>query len=168
MSPEINRSQTSVGASISISPIKHISGDVAGLLANFLVDLLGMFYSRRICSKANVVVTELVTNVMEHATNRDSEIKLDLRIDQDELSVRVQNHVTTEEYEIVKSRFDEIAAAQDPRVLLAKTVHARRGDRKRGGLGLMRLTAESKFQLSTEYVDGLLTVQASFSMKGFV
>jgi len=105
---------------------------------------------------------------MEHTSNRESEIMLDLRIDQDELMVKVTNHVTNDEFELVKARFDEIARAQDPRQLLAKTVHARKADRQRGGLGLMRLTAESKFQLSTEYVDGLLTVKASFSMKGFV
>lgn len=162
MKPEMNHSQTSVGASISISPINHITSDVAGLLANFLDALLVRFYPRRICQKVNVVVTELVTNVIQHASERDGEVKLDLKIGSDGLVIKVSNRVTREEYETVKAVFDEIFAAEDPRDLFARTVRERRIDRQRGGLGLIRLTAENKFHLSTEHVDGVLVIQATF------
>ena len=111
MKPEKNHSQTSVGASIYISPIDHITGDVAGLLANFLDALLVRFYPRRICQKVNVVVTELVTNVIQHGTERESEVRLDLSIDPDRLLIKVSNRVTPEEYRTVKAVFDEIFAA---------------------------------------------------------
>jgi hypothetical protein len=41
-------------------------------------------------------------------------------------------------------------------------VRERRIDKQRGGLGLIRLTAENKFHLSTQYVDGVLLIQATF------
>jgi hypothetical protein len=162
MKPEKNHSQTSVGASIYITPIDHITGDVAGLLANFLDALLVRFYPRRICQKVNVVVSELVTNVIQHGSERDSEVRLDLNIDPERLLIKVSNRVTPEEYQAVKAVFDEIFAAEDPRELFARTVRARRNDNRRGGLGLIRLTAENKFHLSTQYDEGVLVVQASF------
>lgn len=162
MKPEINHSQTSVGASFTISPINHITSDVAGLLANFLDALLVRFYPRRICQKVNVVVTELVTNVIQHASERDGEVRLDLKIDPGGLVIKVANRVTPEEYRTVKAVFDEIFAAEDPRELFARTVRERRIDKQRGGLGLIRLTAENKFHLSTQYVDGVLLIAATF------
>jgi hypothetical protein len=156
-----------VGASIYISPLDHVAGDVAGLLGNFLFDLLGMFYPRQICSKANVVVIELVTNVMEHCTIRDGALKVDLKIDGDDLIITVANPVTPDVYEAVKNRFTVIAEAADPKKLLADTVRERRVDRAKGGLGLMRLTAESKFRLSADYEQGFLIVKAQFPMRGF-
>ena len=70
--------------------------------------------------------------------------------------------MTPEEYRTVKAVFDEIFAAEDPRELFARTVRGRRNDGRRGGLGLIRLTAENKFHLSTQYVDGVLVIQATF------
>lgn len=168
MKPGLNRAQTSVSAAITISPINHISGDVGGLLGNFLFQLLGMFYPRRICARANVVVTELITNVMEHASSRSGEIGLSLTVDPQELTINVSNSATPAEFEAIRARFEEISAAQDPKQLLATTVYARHNDRQKGGLGLMRLAAESKFQLSTQYVQGLLIIRAHLSMEGLV
>jgi len=166
MSTGGNRTQTAVGASISIAPLDHVAGDVAGLLGNFLFDLLGMFYPRQICSKANVVVIELVTNVMEHCTIRDGAMRVDLKIDGDELRITVANPATPEQYEDIKTRFAAITSAEDPKKLLAETVYKRKNAKERGGLGLMRLTAESKFRLSVEYEHGVLIVTAQFLMRG--
>ncbi|MDI1444662.1 ATP-binding protein [Polyangium sp. 6x1] len=167
MSAGGNRTQTAVGASISIAPLDHVAGDVAGLLGNFLFDLLGMFYPRQICSKANVVVIELVTNVMEHCSIRDGALRVDLKIDGDELMITVANPATEDEFKAVSDRFTVIANAEDPRKLLADTVYRRRIDKAKGGLGLMRLTAESKFKLTAEYEQGFLVVKALFPMRGF-
>src|SRR4029079_19478556 len=123
--PGLNRAQTSVSAAINITPINHISGDVGGLLGNFLFQLLGMFYPRRICARANVVVTELITNVMEHASSREGAIGLELNVDPQELVIKVSNSATVAEYESIRVRFEEIAAAKDPKQLLATTVYAR-------------------------------------------
>ena len=168
MKPALNRAQTSVSTSICITPIDHITGDVGGLLGNFILQLLGMFYSRRVCARANVVVTELVTNVMEHASGRDGEVMLDLTVDAHQLVIKVSNRATVEEYEAIKARFEQISTAGDPKQLLATTVHARHHDRQKGGLGLMRLAAESKFELSVQYVEGLLIIRAFLSVEGFV
>jgi anti-sigma regulatory factor (Ser/Thr protein kinase) len=166
--PGLTRAQTSVSAAITISPLNHISGDVGGLLGNFLFQLLGMFYPRRICARANVAITELITNVMEHASSRDGEISLSLTVNPQELIINVSNSATVEEYESIRTRFEEITAARDPKQLLATTVYERHVDRRKGGLGLMRLAAESKFQLSAQYVQGLLLIRAHLSMEGLV
>lgn len=138
------------------------------MLGNFLFQLLGMFFPRRVCARANVVVTELITNVMEHASSRDGEIGLVLTVNPQELVIEVSNSATTEEYEAIRGRFEEIANAKDPKQLLARTVYERHNERRRGGLGLMRLAAESKFQLSTQYAKGLLVIRAHLSMEGLV
>jgi len=164
----LNRAQTTVSASINIAPINHISGDVGGLLGNFLFQLLGMFFPRRVCARANVVVTELITNVMEHASSRDGEIGLTLTVNPQELVIQVQNTATEDEYEAIRARFSEIASAKDPKELLAVTVYTRHSEKRRGGLGLMRLAAESKFKLSTEYDKGFLVIRAHLSMEGLV
>ena len=117
---------------------------------------LGLSGQRRL------VVTELVTNVIQHASELDGEVRLDLRIDPSGLVIKVANKVTLDEYRTVKAVFDEIFAAEDPRELFARTVRGRRIDKQRGGLGLIRLTAENKFHLSTQHVDGVLVIQATF------
>lgn len=168
LKPGANRARTAVSASIRIMPLDHITGDAGGLLGNFALQLLGMFYSRRVCARANVAVTELITNVMEHASGRDGEIMLDMEADEQQLIIKVSNRSTEEEYETIKARFAQISAAEHPKQLLATTVHARHHDRQKGGLGLMRLAAESKFQLSVEYLEGILIIRAFLSVEGSV
>lgn len=158
--PELDRAQTSVSAAITISPIHHISGDAGGLLGEFFLKFLGMFYPTRSCARANVAVTELITNVMEHAAARDGELRLVLTANPQELVIDVSSNATVAEFEVVQRRLEELAAAKDPMQQFAATVHARHRERQEGGLGLMRLVAESKFRLTAQYAHGLLSIRA--------
>jgi hypothetical protein len=67
--------------------------------------------------------------------------------------------------EKVMGRVAKISAVADPRKLLAETIRERRQSRLKGGLGLLRLVAENKFSISSDYQDGLLTVRANYRLE---
>lgn len=166
MSEELEPVTTSVGLSLSLSPLGDIRGNLAATLGEALIGMLGMFYPPPLCKKANIVVTELVQNVLENVSDPGSEMRLDLRIDSDQLHVTVVNKVTEDQYAIVRERVDQLAGEADPKRLFADTLRARRSQRLRGGLGLIRLVSENRFRLSASYAGELLTMQAVFSLRG--
>lgn len=158
--------RTRIKTTLTLEPIGNIVGDVAGVLGEALLELLGMFYPSNVAKKANIVITELVTNVVENVSHPDSEMQFALSIDGDTLIIEVTNKVTDEQYSNVSKRIDGINNSPDVRKMLAETIRARRVNRLKGGLGFMRLVTENKFKLSHARRDGLLTVRAEFSMKG--
>jgi len=132
---------TSVSVSITIAPLDHIAGDVAGLVGNFLFDLLrAVSLPREVLAKVNLMVIELVTNVMEQCSTRDEPLHVELRLEGDELQVTATPAEGEREFDEERERFEVIASAEDPNALLADTVHRRRVDRPKGGLGLIRLS----------------------------
>src|SRR6185503_11087262 len=100
--------QTRIDARLSIAPAGNVVGDVAGLLGESLLELLSMFYPMRVCKKANVVVTELVTNVLENVSDHESGFVLGLRIDEERLVVDVTNRATVAQFEVVRARLQAI------------------------------------------------------------
>ena len=52
--------------------------------------------------------------------------------------------------------------------LLGETLRARRADRLKGGLGLLRLVSENRFRLAARYEQEHLTVYAVFPLGGIV
>ncbi|MDC0740491.1 hypothetical protein [Polyangium mundeleinium] len=128
-----NPRKTAIAFSLTIDPLEHITGDVAGLVANFVFELLGMFFARSIASKANVAVIEMVTDVMEHGSDRQGPLGVRVRIEGDTLEVTVAG-----------PDVERITNVDDPRKPLADAVHKRSVDKTDGGLGLMRLIKASK------------------------
>jgi hypothetical protein len=159
-------SQTRIDARLSIAPVGNVVGDVAGLLGDSLLELLSMFYPMRVCKKANIVVTELVTNVLENVSDHESGLVLGLHIDAERLVVDVTNRATAAQFEVVRARLQAIADAPNPRDLLRDTIRRRRADRLKGGLGLIRLAVENRFGLDTTYDQGRLMLRAEFILKG--
>jgi hypothetical protein len=157
--------QTVIETSVMIRPLRTIMGDVAGLLGESTMSLMLMFYPPPVCKKANIVISELVTNVLENVCDPDSGFVLKLAIGADLLTISVQNKVPPEVASKVLARVEKIEATADPRRLLAETIRERRQSRLKGGLGLLRLVAENKFTISTVYQDGLLTVQADYRLE---
>ncbi|HEY0137802.1 MAG TPA: hypothetical protein VGB85_27140, partial [Nannocystis sp.] len=119
-----------------------------------------------IVKKANVAVTELIQNVLENIVDPTSELVLDMRVDGDALDIRVRNRATEVQYEAVRARVDALAQAADPKRLLGETLRARRADQLKGGLGLLRLVSENRFQLEASYEQEHLTVHAAFPLRG--
>lgn len=157
---------TSLGWSLTLSPLSDVRGNLAATLGESLIGLLTMFFPPALCKKANVVVTELVQNVIDNVSDPDSGMRLDLRIDGETLYVCVTNKATAEQYATVKQRVEEIAASDDPKRLFADTLRARRVQRLRGGLGLIRLVSENRFRLSASYAGEHLTMQAILPLRG--
>lgn len=155
--------QTRTRYRMSLGPLEHVSGDLGGLLGEQVMQILGMFYPRNFAKKANVVVTELVTNVFENVFDPKSTFDLEIDAGPGGLVIAVKNRVSPEQYEKVKSRIDTIRTTPDLRALLASTIRERRAQRLKGGLGLMRLAQENKFDLAIAYEDGAMTVTATYT-----
>jgi hypothetical protein len=165
---EPTRSTTRLGVSLRVAPLGDIRGNLATLLGESLPTLLGMFYPPAIGKKANVAVTELIQNVVENVVDPSSELQLELRVDAEALEVQVRNKATPAQFEAVRARVDALAQAADPKRLLGETLRARRADRLKGGLGLLRLVSENRFQLTARYEHEHLTVFAAFPLRGIV
>ncbi len=152
--------RTRLSSSLRLAPVGNVLGDVAGVLGEHVLTLMGMFYSRPLSRRANVVVTELVTNVLENIVDPESELRFDIEVDAERLVIEVENLVTDEQFENVRARIDYINAAPDVRALLKQTIKERRPKRLKGGLGFMRLVSENKFELTVERRDGYMTIRA--------
>ena len=157
---------TRVGVSLRVAPLGDIRGNLAALLGDALLSLLGMFYPPSIGKKANVVVTELIQNVLENIVDPESEMLLELNVDGDGLAVEVRNRATEDQFAAVRARVEALASSADPQRLLGDTLRARRADRLKGGLGLLRLVSENRFRLAARYEQGHLTVSAAFALRG--
>ncbi len=160
-------SKTRIGVSFRIAPLADIRGNLATLLGESMLRFVGMFYPMTVARKANVVATELVQNVLENIVDPASEMQLQLSIDGDVLVIEVRNKASVGQFEAVQARIDALARSDDPKRLFGDTLRARRSDRLRGGLGLLRLVAESRFRLAVDYDEHeLLTVRAAFLLGG--
>lgn len=157
---------TAIGASLSMSPIGQMTREASETIATFLESLLGSYYSKRIGGKVNVGVTELLANVIQHASSRDGGVQVSLTIDSGQLVIGVRNRTTPEEYQNVKAILDKIGAAEAPDELFVETISANRASRRPGGLGLIRLVVESKFHLQLQYEEDVLLIEATFPLSG--
>lgn len=157
---------TSVGLTLTVAPMGDLRGNLATIVGESLLAMLTVFYPQALCKKANVVITELVQNVIDNVSDPASQMRVDLRIDGDALQVQVTNKATAEQYQVVKDRVDQLTTATDPKRLFADTLRARRLQRLRGGLGLIRLVSENRFRLSATYAGEQLTMQAVFPLRG--
>ncbi|MDC0719347.1 ATP-binding protein [Nannocystis bainbridge] len=157
---------TSVGLTLTVAPMGDVGGNLAATVGESLLAMLTVFYPQALCKKANVVITELVQNVIDNVNDPASQMRVDLRIDGDALQVQVTNKATPEQFQDVKDRVEQLTTSTDPKRLFADTLRARRMQRLRGGLGLIRLVSENRFRLSATYSGEQLTMQAVFPLRG--
>ncbi|MCB9796761.1 MAG: ATP-binding protein [Alphaproteobacteria bacterium] len=150
------------------APLEYILCDLSAIIGNFVEELLGAFYPRIVSKRANVLLTELVGNVLENISDPNSEIELSIDIDEDTLSIRIRNATSPEQYALVADHVSMIRNTDDLRALMKKTIRERREKRAKGGLGLIRVAAESKFDLTTDYVDGYLVIDAKMDVGGLL
>jgi hypothetical protein len=157
---------TSITMRYDLSPVGNIVADLSGLLGMFSDELIGAFYPKTVSKKANIVITELVNNAIVNSTDRDGKVTLEIEINKDILRIQVTNAADSAQYQKVKRHIDTINSAGDLRELLAHTIRERRKDRLRGGLGLIRLAAENKFQLSVRYSAPYLVIDTKIGLGG--
>lgn len=158
--------RTQLSSTLYLSPVRNVLGDLAGVLGEHVLTLMGMFYPRPLCRRANVVVTELVTNVLENIVEPESELRFDITVNAEDLVIEVGNQVTDAQFEAVQKRIVAIQQSDDVKELLKQTIRERRPKRLKGGLGFMRLAAENKFDLSLRREDGYMTIRAVHHIRG--
>ena len=166
MITEEDLQKTNISLSYSISPVQNIICDLSALIGDFCEELIGSFYTRVVSKKANVVITELLNNAIENILDKDSGIILNVKINEDRLLIEVMNVVNRKQYEKVKAQVKKINSANNIRELLRETIQQRRGKRLKGGLGLIRLVAENKFDISVDYKEPFLIVESHISLGG--
>lgn len=166
MVTETDLAQTQLSMRYELSPVKNIIGDLSGLIASFCDEFLCAFYTRNTGKRANIVVTELFDNAVRNNSKPESNILLELAKDTDSLTISVGNRATKKQFATVRDHIEMINKTEDKRQLLAETINERRRERKRGGLGLMRLVAENKFDITVAYDEGMLRVTAVLDTGG--
>ncbi|MBA7549588.1 hypothetical protein ES705_42078 [subsurface metagenome] len=166
MITEEDLQKTNISLSYSISPVQNIICDLSALIGDFCEELIGSFYTRVVSKKANVVITELLNNAIENILDKDSGIILNVKINEDRLLIEVMNVVNRKQYEKVKAQVQKINSANNIRELLKETIQQRRGKRLKGGLGLIRVVAENKFNISVDYKEPFLIVESQISLGG--
>jgi hypothetical protein len=166
MITEEDLAKTNIALRYDISPVKNIIADLSGLIGNFCDELIGSFYPKIISKKANIVITELLDNAVENVRDAESNITLEIKINKDELCIKVINVADREQYENVRAHLSLINSSKDPRQLLADTIRQRRKDRKKGGLGLIRLVVENKFSIDVDYDNSFLIVESQIPLGG--
>lgn len=166
MITEEDLAKTRISMRYDFSPIRNIIGDLSGLTGHFCEELIGSFYAKNISRKANIVVTELLNNAIKNNVDGDSNIVVEVEINEERLLIRVKNVVHKEQFEKVKAHVDMINSSKDKKKLLADTIRRRRKVRLKGGLGLIRLVAENKFRISVDYGNPFLIVESQFLLGG--
>lgn len=166
MITEEDLQKTNISLSYSISPVQNIICDLSALIGDFCEELIGSFYTRVVSKKANVVITELLNNAIENILDKDSGIILNVKINEKRLLIEVMNVVNRTQYEKVKAQVQKINSANNIRELLKETIHQRRNKRLKGGLGLIRVVAENKFDISVDYKEPFLIVESQISLGG--
>ena len=109
--------RTQIRSTLNLTPVRNVSGDLARLLGEHLRALLGMFYAPVVCRRANVAVTEFVTNVLTNASS-DGELRVELFVDGGALVVEVSNRVDGAQYQDVARRVAQINDSTDVKALL--------------------------------------------------
>ncbi|MCK6514505.1 DUF6272 family protein [Myxococcota bacterium] len=163
---ESQLAKANISISYAFSPIQFILCDLSGLIGNFCQELLGAFYPRIVSKRANILISELVTNVLQNTVEPTSQMMLDLDVNQDRLIIRVKNAVTPDQFDKVRVQVDRINQAEDLKRLMRDTIRERRRLKEKGGLGLIRLVAENKSQLSVSYEGGYLVVTSQLDVGG--
>ncbi|MCK5347163.1 MAG: ATP-binding protein [Candidatus Heimdallarchaeota archaeon] len=166
MITEQDLAATNISMKYDLSPSKSMIGDISGLLGNFSSELISAFYPKNISKKANIVITELFNNAVENNIDRNSKIVLELKIDKDYLWIRVKNNARRLQYKKVKAHVKKINTTKNLKKLMTDTIRERRKDRLKGGLGLIRLVAENKFDLSVHYRVHFLIVETRIALGG--
>lgn len=155
-----DRAQTCVKMSFTIAPASHADDRVSGLLSNLVFDIAMMVgCSSSVAAKASGYCIEETSATIQESLFASGELRVDVALIGEK--VLVHGAVRAAEVEIpgTESWFQpdepQRDMGKDPSKtirrkrpnLLTDSVQERRVDRARGGIGLARLTAESKRSL---------------------
>jgi len=162
-----DRAETRVKFSLTIAPVAHADDRVTGLLSNLFFDLATMVgCSEKTAARANLLCVEEMSVTLQENLFSSGELKVDMGLIGEKVLVFGAVRATEVEIPGTESWFQpdepQRDMGKDPSKtirrkrsdLLAQAVEERRVDRAKGGLGLQRLTAESKFKLGSDDDEG--------------
>lgn len=159
---------TELAMSCRIAPLKNVVGDIGGIISGYGSELVSAFYPPLVSRKVEVALNELIQNVLSNFIDGDSGITIDMRIVDQNLTVRVSSVATLEQFLTVKSVVESLKSAANPKELLKTTIRERRKDRQQGGVGLLRLVAENRFDLDAKFEGSVLAVESHIALGGLL
>lgn len=157
---------TGIKLNCEISPVGHVGDSVGAIVSSYVSNLVGAFYSRNTARKVNSALTELIDNVLSHSVDKSGALAVQVELNGNMLKVRVAGPASLSQYESVRDHVASIRSAPSSRDLFRRTIHERRKKRLRGGLGLLRLVAENKFDIKVAYDESILSVETEISVGG--
>lgn len=167
MITEADLGQTRMSISYTFAPLRNIICDLSGLIGRSVRELIDAFYPPVAGQRVEVLIAELVDNIVQNIVDPESEMSLDLSVEDGTLHVRTRNVARRESFEKVRDHVAAIRAARDAGTLqdlMRQTIRERRKARLTGGLGFIRLVHESRFDLAVEHDDGELVIDAWLDM----
>lgn len=155
-----DRTQSCVKISLTIAPASHADDQVTGLLSNLAFDVATMVgCSSATAAKANSLCLDETEGTIQQNLFASGELKIDLAIIGDGVLVHGAVRKTAVDTSCTEAWFPpdvagtEVQQDEPGRDMgrdASKTIRRKKTDIVRGGLGLQRLTAESKEKLGPE------------------
>lgn len=167
MITEADLGQTRMAVSYTFAPLRNIVCDLSGIIGRAVRELIDAFYPRVAGQRVEVLIAELVDNILQNISEPDSAMHLGLEVEGGHLHVRTRNAVTPARFEEVRAHVGRIREARETgglHGLMRQTIKERRRQRRTGGLGFIRLVHESKFDVTVDYVDAHLVIDARLDM----
>src|SRR5690606_12657351 len=97
-SAQAKLARTRLRTTLELAPMGNVTGDLAGILGEHLLDLMGMFHERALCRRANIAVTEFVTNALAYTSDPEAELRVQVTLAAEALVVEVSNKVDDAQY----------------------------------------------------------------------
>jgi len=168
MIDDADMATTELALSCRIAPLKNVVGDIGSIISGYSSELVSAFYPPLVSCKVDAALTELIQNVLKNFIDGDSGITIELHLVDQNLTVRVSSVATLEQFLTVRSTVDSLKSAASPRELLKTTIRERRKERQKGGVGLLRLVAENRFDLAVKFEKSVLTVESHIALGGIL
>ena len=136
---------------VSMSPLNKIQYGISGIFGDFHADLLKKYYPDYIGERVNVILSELINNVIENTNDQSSSLDFELKIHNRKLLIKVKNKVKYDTFLDVKNQLRKINESTDANAYMQQTIRRKRAKNQQGGLGLIRLTSETKASTNVRY-----------------
>ena len=159
---------TELALSCRIAPLKNVVGDIGGIISAYSSELVSAFYPPIVSRKVEVALSELTENVLKNFIDGDSGITIDMHIVDQNLTIRVSSVANLDQFLTVKAIVEKLKETPSPRELLKTTIRKRRKEQQKGGVGLLRLVAENRFDLDVKFEESVLAVESHIALGGLL
>lgn len=162
--------KTEIGFSFSIFPLGNAQYDLSGKLGNFHRDYIREFFPEILGKRADVIISELLSNVLENTADKKSKCTVSVKLSSKMMLIKVKNVVEPWQFDNLRAHLKMIKRTHNVNKLMSDAITYRRSQGLKGGLGLIRLASECKARLSVSFnpSTSLMTVTAKNDLRGLV